>query len=153
MKTNIRKLGFIIIILFAFFGCSDNAETHIQRGLEYAKKGLHDMAIKEYSESILLEPTNGMAYILRGHRYSDKGQYDMAMEDYNWGISRLGSVESTVDYPAGTNLFKATAYQSRGLSQIQWFKNYKKGCSDLKDACALGLCEGYEEVKKYGYCK
>lgn len=47
----------------------------------------------------------------------------------------------------------AEAYSNRGLAYILGFKNLMKGCADLKHACVLGECEGYESAKKEGYCK
>ena len=46
----------------------------------------HDLAIKDFSQAILLEPNNAQFYNNRGGVYTDKGEYDLAITDFSHAI-------------------------------------------------------------------
>lgn len=57
------------------------------RGNAYISKGKYDLAIKDYDESIKLNPNYFKAYNNRGAAYKKKGEYDRAIADFDAAIS------------------------------------------------------------------
>jgi tetratricopeptide (TPR) repeat protein len=59
------------------------AWAYNNRGFEYAAKGDHDRAIRDYNEAIRLDPKYVFAYNNRGNAYEAKGDHDRAIRDYD----------------------------------------------------------------------
>jgi tetratricopeptide (TPR) repeat protein len=96
----------------------DSAGTHINRGVLYATKGSHDLAMADYQEGIRLAPNLGDAYVDRGAALIFLKRYDEAMADINKGID-LG-----LSYPY-------TGYYNRAVAEF--FKGqYKESYFDYK---------------------
>ncbi|GBU28631.1 tetratricopeptide repeat domain protein [Treponema sp. R8-4-B8] len=57
-----------------------------ERGNAYLKKKEYDMAIKEYSEAIRLDPNFAVPYYHRAEIYYYKKEYDLAIKDYTESI-------------------------------------------------------------------
>jgi len=62
------------------------AEAAFKSGKNYHEKKEYDMAIKEYSKAIRLDPNFVMAYVNRGRIYSRKNEFDLAIRDYTKAI-------------------------------------------------------------------
>ena len=84
---------------------NNDAETHISRGNAHFKGGKLDLAIKEYTQAIQLDPNLALAYNNRGLIYDEQGKYDLALADYNQALE--------ID----PNL--ALAYNNRGIVYYQ----------------------------------
>ena len=65
----------------------ERSEVIFARGREFHKKKEYDNAIKEYSEALLLDPTNTQAFRFRGEILYSIGQYGKAIDDYSNGQS------------------------------------------------------------------
>jgi len=57
------------------------AEAAFKRGKTYIGKQEYDLAIKEFTEAIRLDPTNAEAYLFRGFTYLVKKEYLLADQD------------------------------------------------------------------------
>lgn len=86
------------------------SSAHNNRGLGYQNLGEHDRAIRDFDESIRLDPKNFFAYFNRAASYSANGEYDRALRDFD-EVIRLRP--KLVD-----------AYVGRGIA------SYKKGDDD-----------------------
>jgi tetratricopeptide (TPR) repeat protein len=71
------------------------AEAAFERGKNYHEKKEYDMAIKEYSEAIMLDSNFVLAYANRGRIYSNRNELDLAIRDYTKAI-KLKSTEASV---------------------------------------------------------
>jgi tetratricopeptide (TPR) repeat protein len=56
------------------------------RGTAYDDKGDYDRAIRDFNETIHLNPNAEIAYYGRGYAYKKKGDYDRAIQDFNEAI-------------------------------------------------------------------
>jgi len=63
------------------------ADAAFERGKNYHEKKEYDMAIKEYSEAIRLDPNFVLASVNRGRIYSRKNEFDLAIRDYTKAIN------------------------------------------------------------------
>ena len=82
-----------------------NLQDHVfynNRGIDYGEKGEYDLAIKDFTKAIELEPDYVPAYNNRGVVYRSKDEHDLAIEDCNTAI------ELKSDY--------AEPYNNRGIS-------------------------------------
>jgi len=98
------------------------AAATYNRGGTYHEKKEYDLAIKEFTEAIRLDPTNALAYFKRGNVYIDKNEYDLAIKDYSEAI-RLDP-----------NL--ACAYNNRGYVYAKK-KEYDLAIGDCTEAVRL----------------
>lgn len=72
----------------------------IDRATEYLFGGLIDIAIRDLSQAIGLEPEPAVAasaHYLRGHCHHKKGHTEKALEDYNWAIWSLYDPETPAE--------------------------------------------------------
>lgn len=60
----------------------DDLFAHVNRGVAYHRKGLFDLAIRDYTTAIGLQPGNALADFNRGLAYDKKGLGDLAAKDY-----------------------------------------------------------------------
>jgi len=58
------------------------SEALSNRGAAYGMSGLHELSIRDISESIQLDPKNKNAYANRSIAYLNTGQYEKALADY-----------------------------------------------------------------------
>jgi len=74
------------------------ADVYLNRGIAYSEKGLHDLAIKDYTRAIELRPDDTRAYHNRGLAHSEKDLYDLAIKDYTRAIKlKPGSAQMYLD--------------------------------------------------------
>ena len=99
--------------------------------------GHYTQAVKDCTKAIKLDPKFAEAYVNRSNAYAHLGQYSNVIKDCSKAIKLNPKI--------------AMAYNNRGLAYLFLYMKYK-GCSDLKTACTLGVCEGLESVIKQGYC-
>ncbi|MBN1832233.1 MAG: TonB family protein [Deltaproteobacteria bacterium] len=141
------------------------------RGMAYLNQGQYKEAIADFNEAIKIVPENGYYYRLRGHVYHELEDYQKAVEDYNKAIERepdmidayfsRGEVlrkqghyrEAIEDYTKVIELDEkyVQAYNGRAFSYNR-MKNTGNMCIDLKKACDLGDCRGFDSAKKAGTC-
>lgn len=62
--------------------------AYISRGTYYDEHSQYDLALKDYSQAIVLLPGYVKTYIRRGILYGRMGKYDLALHDFNWVIDR-----------------------------------------------------------------
>ena len=60
--------------------------AYYNRGVAYEGKNEVDLAIRDYDQTIGLDPNSADAYNNRGYAYNQKGEIDLAIEDYNQAI-------------------------------------------------------------------
>ena len=115
------------------------AKASINLGIEKARLGQYNEAIKDYDTSIRLKPDYTIAYFNRGFTKNEIGQYEEGIADYDAAIRlnpdyalahhnravarvRLGQhTEAIKDYDAAIRLNPdhALAYRNRGLAKAQ----------------------------------
>jgi lipoprotein NlpI len=64
----------------------DRAVYHYERGCEYLKKDILDMAIEEFTMAIRLYPENAEYYCMRGIAFSSSNDQDNAESDFTMAI-------------------------------------------------------------------
>lgn len=99
--SGLKKTALLAIVISAagIYGCSkenknappqaqqqasaapDLAKDHFDRGIQLSLKGQFDQAIKEYEESLKINPKSAEAYNDLGFAYMDKGDLDKAIEN------------------------------------------------------------------------
>ena len=100
------------------------AKAYYNRGIAYYEKGEFDLAIKDYSEAIELNPRLFHPYNNRGNAYLRKGDFDKAIEDYSKAIE------------LNPNL--GLAYCNRGEAWLH-LKEWDKARSDLTVAKSMRI--------------
>ena len=63
-----------------------SARDYLERGLAYAKSGLHNAAIRHFTHTIRLDPSLGFAFFYRGISFLDIKKYDKAIQDFTRAI-------------------------------------------------------------------
>ncbi|MDR0456632.1 MAG: tetratricopeptide repeat protein [Treponema sp.] len=115
---------------------------YFNNGIEYAEKGDYDRAIKEYTETIRLNPNCAGVYFFRGFAYGQKNDHDRAIADYTEMI-RLNSND-------------AVAYNARGW-EYALKGDYDQAIEDsteslrLKPAAYTYHTRGYAYLEKGEY--
>ena len=89
------------------------------RGWAYTNKGLDDRAIRDFSESIRLDPRPVYAVLDRGLAYQRKGEFEEAISDYNTALAKDPNLPD--------------AYHSRGLI-FAGRGDWAKAIADLSEA-------------------
>lgn len=101
-KSGIKNFFFITaIVLTALvpYGCSKSKKEtptgqeaqqamqpgreHFNKGIQFALKGQHDDAIKEFEETLKYNPNSAETYNNLGFEYMDKGDLDKAIDSQN----------------------------------------------------------------------
>ena len=108
-------------------------------GFHYFHQGIVDEAMSLYNKALAINPGDAEAYTGRGATYDRKGLHDQAIADYNKALE--------------INPKLAEAYVNRGIVYALKLGDKKKGCSDWRRACELGLCDYYERAKRQGTCE
>ena len=62
------------------------AIAHNNRGNVYTGNGEYDRAIRDYDQSIKIDPKNAKSFNNRGVAYQKKGEHDRAIEDFDEAI-------------------------------------------------------------------
>jgi tetratricopeptide (TPR) repeat protein len=92
------------------------------RGNAYIAKGKYDLAIKDYDESIKLNPNYFKTYNNRGVAYKKKGEYDRAIADFD------ASIKINPEY--------ANAFANRAETYVQK-GDYTQALKDFDEAIRL----------------
>ncbi|MBI4193471.1 MAG: tetratricopeptide repeat protein [Betaproteobacteria bacterium] len=71
------------------------AQTHFNRGVEYASKGDHDRGIADYDAAIRIDPKFADAYHNRGTSWANKGEPDRAIADFDAAL-RLNDKDADI---------------------------------------------------------
>ncbi len=115
------------------------------RGTVYHGKGENDLAIKDYTEAVRLNPEYTSGYYNRGNSYIRKKEYDRAIADYNKALSL--TVPATV-YAEGeakrANRIRADYFYGRGRA-YNFKSDTKRAMADFKEA--LRLDPGHDQAK------
>ena len=98
------------------------ATDHYNQGVKYQQQGQLDLAIKEYTQAIEIDPKLPQAYLNRGNAYIAQGDYDRAIADCHKAIA--------------LNPKFAEAYHNRGLAYALK-GDYAFALIDLDTAIAL----------------
>ena len=98
------------------------------RANAYERKGDHEHAIADYTESLRLSPGNGAALKNRGAAYARKGDYDRAIQDFEQ--VRLGRADAKVIE------MLVIVYNNRGLGFGKQ-NDYDRAIQDFDKALAL----------------
>ena len=116
----------------------DYADVYNNRGVAYGNLGQYQRAIEDYNEALRLKPNYTYAYTNRGIAYGNLGQHQKAIDYLNEAILLQPDYDQ--------------AYNNRGATYLM-LRNTLNGCSDLRKACSLGDCKGYELAKKEKFCR
>jgi tetratricopeptide (TPR) repeat protein len=81
----------LVFILSIWIAQYSSPIGHIERGFKYFKKGDYSNAVREYTESIKLEPTDWYAYQMRGYAYTCMDDTQKANADYEMA-KKLGYI-------------------------------------------------------------
>ncbi len=174
---DVRRLIICIFLIAGGVFSHQNTVVYNSGGLAYAKEGIYDLTIADYSKTLEIDPRDAIAYNNRGLTYTKKGDYDLAIADYNKALeinplyaiaynNRGNAYAYKSDYDLAIadyskaleiNPRYAVAYNNRGAA---W---YKKGYYDLaivdytkvleinpRDAIAYNI-RGNAYVKKGDY--
>ena len=76
------------------------AKAFYDRGLAYAHEGNCDLAVKDYDQSLRLNPTFAYAFYSRGAAHASKSDYDHAFQDYNHALQLNPSLTFALYWPA-----------------------------------------------------
>jgi tetratricopeptide (TPR) repeat protein len=133
-----------------------NSDAYASRGLAWIAVGKVELAIKDFSEAIRLDPKHGQAYSLRGNAWHEKEAYDKAIADYTEAIrlepkwagvytnrgnswSEKGEYDKAIaDHSEAIRLDpkSAVAYANRGNSWVEKGE-YDKAVADYNEAIRL----------------
>jgi tetratricopeptide (TPR) repeat protein len=85
------RIIFSLAAVFILVGCATHSYAqprvdYFQRGNSHYKKGDYDLAIRDLTEAIHLDPKGAGAYNNRGRAYRKKGEYDLAIRDFTEAI-------------------------------------------------------------------
>ena len=83
------RIIFSLAIVFVLVGCAQYTTPSVnysQRGLDHFNNGEYDLAIRDCTKAIRLNPRDFAAYHNRGFAYDRKGEHDLAIRDYNEAI-------------------------------------------------------------------
>ncbi len=107
------------------------------RGTVYHAKGENDLAIKDYTEAVRLNPEYTSGYYNRGNSLVRKKEYDRAIADYNKALSL--TVPATV-YAEGeakrSNRIRADYFYGRGRA-YNGKGDTKRAIADFKESVRL----------------
>ena len=136
-------LCILVLVLITIIGCATTVsdktpEAFNKRGIDHARSGEYQQALKDFNQTIRLDSNNAKAYYNRGLVYAHLGKSQQALEDFNQTL-RLD-----------TN--NAAAYFSRGHVYYDLGKK-DRACDDWQKACNLGLCDGLTQAKKKSICQ
>jgi tetratricopeptide (TPR) repeat protein len=85
----------------------DLAKLYVRRGTRWAVKGDHERAIKDFEDSISIDPTRSWTFTLLGHSYRTQGDLDRAIKSYTEAI-QLEAKDPNGYY------YRASAYRAQG---------------------------------------
>lgn len=102
----------------------EESEAYYNQGLANTENGNVELAIKDYTKAIEINPELVEAYISRGIAYSKKGEIELAIEDYSMAI-KLNPEESDAYY-----------YRSKAWLKLGEKENAK---SDMKTGSRIGI--------------
>jgi hypothetical protein len=95
---------------------------YVSRGIAYARKGMNDQAIADFSDALKLKPDNVDARFRRGGILAQMKQYKEAIEDLDAVIT--------------ADAMNAAAYRVRGMAH-NFLGQANEGASDNDKACEL----------------
>jgi TonB family protein len=141
------------------------------RGIAYMNLGEYEKAIEDFNMAIKKSSKIGLYYKLRGDAYSVLKNFDKAVEDFNSAIKidpempeayfERGNAfrnmekysEAVTDYSKVIELDKSylQAYNNRAAAYNK-LNDSENMCLDIKKACDLGDCRGFELAKNAGKC-
>ncbi|MCE2413286.1 tetratricopeptide repeat protein [Candidatus Poribacteria bacterium] len=98
--------------------------AYYNRGVAYDGKNEVDLAIRDYNQTIQLNPNSADAYNNRGYAYRQKGEIERAIEDY----------DRAIQIKADNVLF----YNNRAIALLH-LKEWEKAKSDLTIARNMGV--------------
>ena len=98
------------------------AFVYNNRGAAQRGKGLHDLAIEDYSIAVSLRPDYGRSYYNRAITYASAGSYELAIKDYDTAI--------------GLKPDNASAFNNRALAQEK-LDRHDLAIDDLSQAIRL----------------
>jgi tetratricopeptide (TPR) repeat protein len=89
VSTTVAIVLFVFLIAFAAAPLlpMNRAITHYSRGVEYGNHNQMDLAIREYTRAIALDPQLSQAYSNRGNTYLLLGNFDQAITDCDEAIA------------------------------------------------------------------
>jgi lipoprotein NlpI len=92
------------------------------RGNAYQTKGAYDLAIRDYDQTLALNPEDSDVFNNRGNAYLRKGEWDLAIRDYDRTVS--------------LNPDHARAFNNRG-NAYQYKGQYDRAIQDYDEAIRL----------------
>lgn len=96
---------------------------YVNKGAAYQKMLESDLALKNYTKAIELNPNNPNVFIYRGYLFYKNNEFEKAIKDFNTVID----LDSKNPY----------AYYNRGMSYSK-LEQKNKACLDFHKACEMG---------------
>jgi tetratricopeptide (TPR) repeat protein len=119
---------FTLVLALSLGSClpsyDPQAEEHFWQGIEYRKEDQNDLAMKEFTKAIELDPSYDLAYYNRALLYYFSGDLERSLVEYNQAL------ELSPNNPYWT--------YERGLLYMQ-IGDREKAIADLERSLEIGL--------------
>jgi tetratricopeptide (TPR) repeat protein len=125
------------------WAATTNSPSCYEQGVNSFNSREWDKAIREFSQAIELNPTNGLAFDYRGSIYFAKGDFDGAISDYNQAI-RINPTDDSATFDL------ASVYRAKGefdKSISSWDKYMR--LNPTNDAAYKSRASVYSATGKY----
>jgi tetratricopeptide (TPR) repeat protein len=123
-------------------------EPYAKRGLLLLHSYQYAEAIKDFTNSIILNPEDEENYRYRALCYHNVSKYHDAFRDLSKSIDMLSERVGQVNYSKNTQITLAETYIQRGLCLTR-MGNSSSSCADFLNALDLGVTKGKVYFRKF----
>jgi tetratricopeptide (TPR) repeat protein len=142
-ETIMKYLFLLMAASFLILNSCNNEQTdYYKKGIEFAKSGKNEEAIKYFDKALELNPHFVQAWNYKGNVYSDLGKYEEAIKCYDKALGIKPDYHGTW-FNKGFSLFKLEKHQDA----IKCFDKVLELKPDLQEALYYRGC-AYSSMKK-----